>query len=68
MSERNTIIGVTFGLFMIEAIMHYNQGKSDTEKQEQQKGFLPPPKSLLKLALIVGAFSVLNGVIIKKLK
>lgn len=68
MSERNKIIGVTFGLFMIEAIMHYNQGKHDVEKKEHQKGFLPPTKSLVKLGLIVGAFSVLNGIILDELK
>ena len=68
MTLKNKIVLTTFSLFMIEAIMHYNQGKKDTEKQVERKGFLPPPKSLLKLGLIVGAFSVLNGVIVESLE
>lgn len=68
MTLKNKIVLTTFSLFMIEAIMHYNQGKKDTEKEVESKGFLPPPKSLLKLGLIVGAFSVLNGVIVESLE
>jgi len=68
MTLKNKIVLTTFSLFMIEAIMHYNQGKSDTEKNKESKGFLPPTKSLIKLGLIVGAFSVLNGVIIEGLE
>lgn len=68
MTLKNKIVITTFSLFMIEAIMHYNQGKNDTEKNIEKKGFLPPTKSLIKLGLIVGAFSVLNGIIIENLE
>jgi len=68
MTLKNKIVITTFSLFMVEAIMHYNQGKNDTEKNIEKKGFLPPTKSLIKLGLIVGAFSVLNGIIIENLE
>ena len=58
-----TTFVVTFALFMTEAIMHYNLGKKDGESQE--KGFLPPTKTMVKLGLIVGAFSIINGIVIK---
>jgi hypothetical protein len=56
---------VTFALFMTEAIMHYNMGKEEIDPED--KGFLPPPKTFIKLGLIVAAFSVINGVVIKDL-
>jgi len=68
MTLQNKIVLTTFSLFMIEAIVHYNQGKNDTEKRKEKKGFLPPTKSLIKLGLIVGAFSVLNGIIVENLE
>jgi len=67
MEIREKVILTTFGLFMIEAIMHYNMGKEDCTKPETKKGFLPPTKSLIKLGLIVGVFSVVNGLLIKKI-
>jgi hypothetical protein len=68
MTLKNKIVLTTFSLFMIEAIMHYNQGKNDTEENKQKKGFLPPTKSLVKLGLIVGAFSIINGMVIEEIK
>lgn len=64
-----TTFVVTFALFMTEAVMHYNLGKKECDvfDEEEEKGFLPPTKTILKLGLIVGAFSVINGVIIKEL-
>jgi hypothetical protein len=62
-----TTFVVTFALFMTEAIMHYNLGKKECDvfDEEEEKGFLPPTKTILKLGLI--AFSVVNGVVIKEL-
>ena len=68
MKLKNKIILTTFGLFMVEAIVHYNQGKNDTEKEEEANGFLPPTKSLVKLALVVGVFSIINGMIVENLE
>tara|TARA_R110002110_G_scaffold100922_16_gene256856 strand:+ start:2172 stop:2378 length:207 start_codon:yes stop_codon:yes gene_type:complete len=68
MTLKNKIVLTTFSLFMIEAIFHYNQGKKDTEQDKQTKGFLPPTKSLVRLGIIVGVFSILNGVIVEEIK
>jgi formate hydrogenlyase subunit 3/multisubunit Na+/H+ antiporter MnhD subunit len=67
MKLRDKVVLTTFGLFMFEAIIHYNTGKNDCDKT-QKKSFLPPTKTLIKLGLVVGAFSVINGVIIKNLE
>ena len=61
------IVGATtFGLFMTEALIHYNMGVS--EKEPDHKFTIPPRRDLTKLAIVVGVFSVLNGVIIEKVK
>ena len=70
MKLREKVMLTTFGLFMIEAIMHYNLGKKDCDKPSviEKKGFLPPTKSLIKLGLIVGVFSVINGLLIENIE
>lgn len=65
MSKGQKIALVTFSLFMTEAILHYNIGKKDVIKERSKDGFLPPTNSLIKLAVTVGAFSVLNSMILK---
>ena len=66
MTKGNKIVLVTFGLFMTEAIMHYNLGKKDNTTEPTRKGFLPPTKSLIKIGGIVFAFSLLNSIIIEE--
>ena len=68
MKLENKIMLTTFALFMTEAIIHYNFGKKDCEKKQEKRGFIPPTKSLVRLAVVVGAFSFLNSKIIKNLK
>jgi hypothetical protein len=68
MKLRDKIVITTFGLFMIEAIMHYNQGRDDCAKKEDAKGWLPPTRSIIRLGVIVGVFSIINGVIIQGLE
>ncbi len=70
MKLRDKVAITTFSLFMVEAIMHYNLGKDDCSEQDKNKprGFLPPTKSLVELALIVGVFSVINGVVVDSIK
>jgi hypothetical protein len=63
MKKRNKIALVTFGLFMTEAILHYNMGKQES-KEVSNKRFLPPTKSLIKIGVIVGAFSIINSIIL----
>jgi len=58
------IIIVTFAVFMVEAILHYNLGKNDVIQHQSSNGILPPANSLIKLAVIVGLFSVINAKLI----
>jgi len=70
MKLRDKVALTTFSLFMVEAIMHYNLGKDDCpcDEAKKEKKFLPPTKSLVHLALIVGVFSVINGVVVDSIK
>ena len=71
MKLRDKVALTTFSLFMIEAIMHYNLGKDDCpckEGKQEEKKLLPPTRSLVHLALIVGVFSVINGVVVDSIK
>ena len=68
MKLREKVILTTFSLFMVEAIMHYNLGRKECKKEKLKKGWLPSNKSLIRLAVIVGVFSVVNGVVIKSIK
>jgi hypothetical protein len=67
MKLEQKIIATTFVLFMAEAIIHYNFGKKDCEKKTT-KGILPPTNSLIRIGVVVGVFSVINGMAIKTLK
>ena len=67
MNTSSKIVLVTFGLFMTEAIMHYNMGKNENSNESTRKGFLPPTKSLIKIGGIVFVFSLLNSIIIEEI-
>lgn len=60
------VTGITFGVFMAEAIIHYNLGR--TQEGEDFRMSLPPPKELAKIAAVTGAFSVASGVLIDVLQ
>lgn len=61
------IVGATtFALFMTEAVIHYNMGVS--EKEPDHKFTIPKRTDLTKLAVVVGIFSIMNGVIINEVK
>ncbi len=65
MNKKQKVIAVTFGVFMTEAIIHYNFG---AHKHTNDKKFkLPPTKDLLKIGGIVLVFSILNGYIVSKM-
>ena len=63
---RFLVTSVTFGVFMAEAIIHYNMGKSDNGKDFKLN--LSPPKEMAKIAAITGAFAVASGVLIGSLQ
>ena len=64
----------TFVLFMTEAIIHFNMGQQTKsayygEKQKKKSMLELPKKSeLMEIALIVGIFSVINGVVVNEIK
>ena len=60
------VTGVTFGVFMAEAIIHYNMGQANSEEEFRLR--LPPPKELAKIALVTGAFSLTSGLLIGALQ
>lgn len=65
MKKQTKIALITFGVFMTEAIVHYNLG---SHKHTEDKTFkLPPTNDLIKIGGVVAIFSVLNGYIIKSL-
>lgn len=59
------ITGVTFTVFMTEALIHYNMGMAKSEGNFKLR--LPPPRELAKIAAVTGTFSVLSSVLIKQL-
>lgn len=63
---RFLVTGITFGVFMTEALIHYNMGRMREESAEGKQAHfqLPPPKELAKIAAVTGAFSVVSGVLI----
>jgi hypothetical protein len=57
--------GVTYAMFMTEALIHYNMG---VHKDKSQQGFvLPPKKDFVKLGVVVGLFSILNGIVVNEI-
>lgn len=66
---RFLVTGITFGVFMTEALIHYNMGRMKEEAAEgkQARFQLPPPKELAKIAAVTGAFSIVSGVLIDSL-
>ena len=59
------ITGVTFALFMTEAVIHFNMGEKKNDENHKFK--MPDNSDLIELGLIVGVFSLVNGVIIERL-
>ena len=60
------VTGITFGVFMTEALIHYNMGMAKAEGEFRLR--LPPPQELAKIAAVTGAFSLLSGVLIRSVE
>ncbi len=60
--QRLLVTGITFGVFMTEALIHYNMGMAKAEGGFKLR--LPPPKELAKIAAVTGTFSVVSGILI----
>jgi hypothetical protein len=63
---RILVTGITFGVFLTEALIHYNMGVAKSEGEFRLR--LPPPKELAKIAAVTGAFSLVSGVLIDSLQ
>lgn len=57
------VTGITFGVFMTEALIHYNMGIAKAEGGFKLR--IPPPTELAKIAAVTGAFSVASAMLIK---
>jgi hypothetical protein len=58
--------GITFGVFMTEALIHYNMGMAKSEGEFKLR--LPPPEELAKIAAVTGAFSLASSVLIRTIE
>lgn len=56
------VTGITFGVFMTEALIHYNMGQA--EANGKFRLHLPPPKELAKIAAVTALFSVTSGALL----
>jgi len=67
MKKENIIISVTFVLFLIEAMIHYNIGVR-SNNNNNIKGFqLPHNRELFQIIITVFVFSSLSGFISSEL-
>ena len=64
--NRILMTGITFSVFMAEAIIHYNMGTAKSNGQFRLR--LPPAKALAMIAAVTGTFSVISGVLIDTLQ
>ena len=64
------VSGVTFAVFFVEALIHYNYGILESKNLPMiWKNFtMPKGKSLVKMAAIVLVASAISGVIIDKVE
>ena len=59
------VTGITFGVFMTEALIHYNLGVAKAEGDFKLR--LPPPKEMAKIAAVTATFSIASTMILKAL-
>ncbi len=67
MKDAGMVAVVTFGVFMAEALVHYNTGIATVTKQPF-KFNIPPTDELVKLGLIVGVATTVTTSIIAYLR
>ena len=63
--NRLLVTGVTFGVFMAEALIHYNMGQAKADGEFKLR--LPPARELAKIAAVTAGFSLLSGALIGSL-
>jgi hypothetical protein len=62
--DSKKVMAITFGVFMVEAMIHYNIGKNS--KSNDKKYVIPPAKDLLKAAVVVSVFSFITSELVSK--
>jgi hypothetical protein len=64
---RNILVtGITFGVFMAEALIHYNMGQAKADGKFELR--LPPARELAKIAAVTGVFSLVSGAMIGQME
>ena len=64
--NRVLMTGITFGVFMAEALIHYNMGVAKSRGEFRLQ--LPPARELAKIAAVTGTFSLISGVLVESLQ
>jgi hypothetical protein len=59
------VTGITFGVFMTEALIHYNMGQA--KARGEFKLTMPPAQELAKIAAVTATFSIVTGLLVKAL-
>tara|TARA_B100001248_G_scaffold209788_1_gene163966 strand:+ start:2130 stop:2339 length:210 start_codon:yes stop_codon:yes gene_type:complete len=66
MSDRRLVAIVTFMLFSAEAYSHYLVAKN--EGKEKFRFYIPSLDTSIKNLVVIGLFSIANGVIVEQVK
>tara|TARA_B100001093_G_scaffold367136_2_gene351948 strand:+ start:2526 stop:2735 length:210 start_codon:yes stop_codon:yes gene_type:complete len=66
MRDRDVVAIVTFAIFSAEAYAHYLVAKN--EGNEEFKFYVPNLDTTIKNIGVVGVFSVLNGILVERVK
>jgi len=66
MRDRDIVELVTFAIFSTEAYAHYLVAKN--EGNEKFKFYTPNLDTTIKNIAVVGAFSLLNGIVVERVK
>ena len=66
MRDRDIVALVTFALFSTEAYAHYLVAKN--EGKDKFKFYLPTLDTTIKNIAVVGTFSILNGILVERVK
>jgi len=66
MRDRDIVALVTFAIFSTEAYAHYLVAKN--EGNDEFKFYTPKLDTTIKNIAVVGAFSILNGIVVERVK
>jgi len=66
MRDRDVVALVTFALFSAEAYAHYLVAKN--EGKDEFKFYVPSLDTTIKNIAVVGTFSILNGILVERVK